>query len=76
MGLKEISVLSGWNQLRIGSCKCGSEPSGSIKGKKFLDQLSDCPFFKKDCCVHVVILYQLLRVINFGKIVAVILEDQ
>jgi hypothetical protein len=25
-----------------GSCEHGNEPSGSIKGTEFLDQLSDC----------------------------------
>jgi hypothetical protein len=31
-----------------GSCEHGNEPSGSIKGGEFLDQLSDCQLLKKD----------------------------
>jgi hypothetical protein len=36
-------TLTGFIWLRIvaGSCEHGNEPSGSIKGKEFLDQLSD-----------------------------------
>jgi len=30
------------------SCEFGNETSGSIKGKKFLDVLSDHQLFKKD----------------------------
>jgi hypothetical protein len=30
------------------SCERGNEPSGSIKGREFLDQLSDFLLFKKD----------------------------
>jgi hypothetical protein len=31
------------------SCEHGNEPSGSIKGDKSFDQLSDHQFLKKDC---------------------------
>jgi hypothetical protein len=31
-----------------GSCEHGNEPSGSIKGEKFLDYLNDCQLFKQD----------------------------
>jgi hypothetical protein len=38
--------LSGFIWLRIGnvavSCEHGNKPSGFIKGRKFLDKLSDC----------------------------------
>jgi hypothetical protein len=30
------------------SCEHGNEPSGSIKGGEFYDQLSDYQFFKKE----------------------------
>jgi hypothetical protein len=30
-----------------GSCEHGNEVSGSLKGGKFLDWLSDCQFLKK-----------------------------
>jgi hypothetical protein len=32
-----------WLRIRVGSgfCEHGNEPSGSIKGEEFLDQLSD-----------------------------------
>jgi hypothetical protein len=32
----------------VGSCEHGNEPSDSIKGREFLDYLSDCQFLKKD----------------------------
>jgi hypothetical protein len=32
----------------VGSCEHGNEPSGSMKGGKFLDQVSDCQIFKTD----------------------------
>jgi hypothetical protein len=48
MGLTEICLKGvGWNNLGGGggpvaaSCEHGNEPSGSIKGGEFLDQLSD-----------------------------------
>jgi hypothetical protein len=31
-----------------GSCEHGNEPSGSIKGREFLGQESDCWLVKKD----------------------------
>jgi hypothetical protein len=31
-----------------GSCEHGNEPSGSIKGGKFLGQMSDCQHLNKD----------------------------
>jgi hypothetical protein len=31
-----------------GCCEHGNEPSGSIKGREFLDKLSDCQLLKKD----------------------------
>jgi hypothetical protein len=31
----------------VGTCESGNEPSVSIKGRKFLDQLSDYQFLKK-----------------------------
>jgi hypothetical protein len=31
-----------------GSCEHGNEPSGSVKGGVFLDQLSGCWLLKKD----------------------------
>jgi hypothetical protein len=31
-----------------GFCEHGNEPSGSIKGGEFLDQLNDCQLLKKD----------------------------
>jgi hypothetical protein len=31
-----------------GCCEHGNEPSGSIKGGEFVDQLSDCQLVKKD----------------------------
>jgi hypothetical protein len=30
------------------SCDQGNEPSGSIKGREFLDQLNDCQLLKTD----------------------------
>jgi hypothetical protein len=32
----------------VGFCEYGNEPLGSIKGEKFLNQLSDHQFLKKD----------------------------
>jgi hypothetical protein len=32
----------------VGSCEHGSEPSGSIKGREFLDWLSDCWHLMED----------------------------
>ena len=32
----------------VGSCKCGNEPSGSIKCRKFLDKLRTGQVLKKD----------------------------
>jgi len=32
----------------VGCCQHGNEPSGSIKGRELLDQLSDYKLFKKD----------------------------
>jgi hypothetical protein len=37
-----------------GSCEHGNEPSGSIKGGKFLDWLSDYQLLKKDCSLELV----------------------
>jgi hypothetical protein len=34
--------------LMAGFCENGNEPSGSIKGREFLDYLSDCQLLKKD----------------------------
>jgi hypothetical protein len=31
-----------------GFCECGTKPSGSIKGMKFLEQLNDHQLLKKD----------------------------
>jgi len=32
----------------VGPYEGGNEPSGSIKGREFLDYLSDCQLLKKD----------------------------
>jgi hypothetical protein len=37
----------GWGQ-EGGTCKCGSEPSGSVKCGEFIDQLRTCQLLKKD----------------------------
>jgi hypothetical protein len=45
MDLREIEPEgANWMHLGsvVGSCEHGNEPLGSIKGRKFLDQLSDC----------------------------------
>jgi hypothetical protein len=34
--------------LATASCEHGNEPSGSMKGREFLDYLSDCYLLKKD----------------------------
>jgi hypothetical protein len=41
------SAGSGQNPV-VGSCEHGNEPSSSIKGGEFLDELSDSQFLKKD----------------------------
>jgi len=42
-------VLTGFIWLiDAGSCEHGNEPSGSIKGGEFIDQLSECQFLTKD----------------------------
>jgi hypothetical protein len=38
---------SGYRQV-VGSCEYGNESSGSIKGREFLDQLSDYQILTKD----------------------------
>jgi hypothetical protein len=54
MNLRETVVTCGLDSSAsgqgpvIGSCKHGKEPSGSIKGGKFIDQLNDYWFLKKD----------------------------
>jgi hypothetical protein len=35
-----------------GSCEHGNEPSGSIQGGEFLDQLSECSLLKKDSALR------------------------
>jgi hypothetical protein len=32
----------------VGSCEHGNEPSGSMKGGEFLDQINDYQFLKKE----------------------------
>jgi hypothetical protein len=32
----------------VGFCEHGNEPSGSIKGREFIDKLYDCKLSKKD----------------------------
>jgi hypothetical protein len=36
----------------VGCCEHGNEPSGSIKSKEFLDELSDYHLLKKDCSME------------------------
>jgi hypothetical protein len=35
----------------VGCCEHCNEPSGSIKGRVFLGDLSDCQLLKKDCII-------------------------
>jgi len=37
-----------------GSFQHSNEPSGSIKGGEFLDQLSNCQLLKKDCYMELI----------------------
>jgi hypothetical protein len=45
VGEKSVNVYAGLNWLRMQSdgilCECGDDPSGSIKGGEFLNQLND-----------------------------------
>jgi hypothetical protein len=34
----------------VGSCEYGNELSGSMQGREFLDQVSDCELLKTPCC--------------------------
>jgi hypothetical protein len=45
---------SGQRQV-MGSCGCGNEHSGTIKCRKFFDQLRTCQLLRKDCSIELVV---------------------
>lgn len=45
-----------WIWQVAGSCECGDEPSGSIKGREFLEQLTEIQSFQGLCSMELVII--------------------
>jgi hypothetical protein len=43
-----VKLVPGLDPYWVGSCEYNSEPLGSVKGREFLDQLSNNHFPKKD----------------------------